>query len=66
MNETNQQRTDASRTADLIAKNADLYERSENYRYLVNNTVWLTEADIHESMTIVGGDLFKHKSNIEG
>jgi hypothetical protein len=61
MNETNQQHIDSSRTAAQIEKNADLYERSPQFKFMVDNTVWLTDAEIHESMRVVGGDLFKGK-----
>lgn len=54
-----QSRIDASRTAAFIEKNAELYERSETFRFMVDNTVWLTDAEIHESMRVVGGDLRK-------
>lgn len=60
--ETNQQeRYDASRTAALIEKNAELYERSPQFKFMVDNTVWLHSEDQHESMRIIGGDLIKGK-----
>ena len=62
MESNNQQRIDASRTAAAIEKNADLYERSPQYRFMIENTVFLTEEEIHESMRVVGGDLFKRNN----
>ena len=57
---TNQQeRHDAIKTAAKIEANADLYGRCPNFKWMVDSTVWLHEEEIHESMRVVGGDLFK-------
>jgi len=54
METNNQQRYEASRTAALIEKNADLYQRCPNFKWMVDNTIWLTEDQIHESMRVTG------------
>ena len=59
METNNQQRIDASRTAAFIEKNAERYYRNLNFAWMVNTTVYLTSDEIHESMRVVGGDLFK-------
>jgi len=61
METNNQQRYDANETAKFIEKNADLYQRCPSFKWMVDNTVWLTEDQIHESMRAVGRDLFKSK-----
>jgi len=61
MKSNNQQRIDASRTAAFIEKHADEYYRNLNFAWMVNNTVYFTIDEIHESMRVVGGDLMKGK-----
>jgi hypothetical protein len=49
---TNQERSDLLRTAKKIEKNADLYERCPIFKGMVDNTVWLTSEQIHESQRL--------------
>jgi len=49
---TNQERSDLLRTAAKIEKNADLYERCPIFKGMVDNTVWLTPEQIHESQRL--------------
>ena len=50
-----QERYDASRKAAFIEKFADQYQRSPEYKWIVDNTVYLRENEIHESQRVVGG-----------
>jgi hypothetical protein len=49
---TNQERSDLLRTAKKIEKNADLYERCPIFKGMVDNTIWLTPDQIHESQRL--------------
>ena len=50
----NQERTDALRKAAFIDKNSDMYRRCPIFRSMVDNTVYLTAEEIHESMRAAG------------
>jgi hypothetical protein len=52
---TNQERSDLLRTAKKIEKNADLYERCPIFKSMVDNTIWLTPEQIHESQRLAPG-----------
>lgn len=56
-----QARIDAGRKAAWIEKHAETYQRSPEYRFIVDNTVYLTDDQLHESMRAVGGTLRKGK-----
>ena len=56
-----QANVDASRKAALIEKHAAEYERDPIYRHIIDNTVFLTLDQIHESMKVVG---WAHKGDV--
>jgi hypothetical protein len=59
---TQQAQIDSSRIAALIEKNAELYQISAEYRFMVNGTRFLTPEETHASMHEIGGDLFREKN----
>ena len=61
METNNQQRYDASRFAAFIERNSEEYYRNPNFKWMVDNTQYFHEDEIHESMRVVGGTLFKGK-----
>lgn len=50
----NQERIDGNRKAAFIEKFADDYDRNPNFKWMVDNTIYLTQDQIHESMRVVG------------
>ena len=60
---TNQERSNLLRTAAKIEKNADLYERCPIFKSMVDNTIWLTPEQIHESMAACGSDFPVYRYN---
>ena len=61
MTTSNQERYDASRKAAFIEKFSDEYDRSPNFKFMVDNTVYITDAERQESMALTGTDLVKGK-----
>lgn len=49
-----QEQRDLVRKANFIERNADLYNRCPIFKSMVDNTVYFTEAQIHESMAKIG------------
>ena len=45
---------DASRKSHWIEKFADNYSNSPEYKFIVDNTVYLTDEAIQESMRVIG------------
>jgi hypothetical protein len=60
---TNQETKDFNRKAAFIEKHGTLYLTDPIWRQMVDNTVYLTDDQIHESMAAVGGSLRKGHCN---
>ena len=52
--QTNQERNDLLRRAAFIDKNSDLYQACPIFKGMVDQTVYLTAEEIHESMRVTG------------
>jgi len=57
--EVTRQQRDAHLIGNLIANNAKLYDADPCYKAMVDNTVFFTLNELHESQRIIGGTLRK-------
>lgn len=53
--QSSQQRKDATRLANHIERNHDLYFRSPIYKAMVDRTIFFTQAEQEASMKVIGG-----------
>jgi hypothetical protein len=63
--QTNQERTDLLRRAAFIDKNSDLYQACPIFKGMVDQTVYLTDSQIHESMRVAGFAFYRPEPLVE-